>query len=61
MSVIRKVQCQVDKWAKMWELCCIITFVTQSDLFSVGTENNHDNINKYGSLHCEFSTHEFPV
>jgi hypothetical protein len=39
----------------------MITYVTQSDLFSGGTENNHDNINKDGSLLCEFSTHEFPV
>jgi len=39
----------------------MITFVTQSDLFSGGTENNHDNINKDGSLRCEFSTLQFPV
>ena len=39
----------------------MITFVTQFDLFSGGTENNHHNTNKDGILHYEFSTHEFPV
>jgi len=38
----------------------MISFLTQSDLFSAGTENN-DIINKDGSLHCEFKTHEFPI
>jgi len=44
----------VDKLAKIWKLCCVIIFVTQSDLFSGGTVINHDNINKDGSLHSEF-------
>ena len=39
----------------------MITLVTQSDLFSLESESNHDNINKDGNHHCEFSTHEFPV
>ena len=39
----------------------MITCVTQYDLFSGGTENNHDNIKKDGSLRCEFSTLQFPV
>jgi hypothetical protein len=34
----------------------MITFVTQYDLFSGEIENNHDNVNKDGSFHYEFST-----
>jgi len=48
------VRCEVDKLAKIWKLCFMITFATQSDLFSGVTEINHDNINKNGSVHCEF-------
>jgi hypothetical protein len=35
------------------------TVLSQSDLFSGWTKKNHNNINKSGSLHYDFSTHEF--